>query len=138
MKRKSKRHIVVYREGELSPEDLLNFVELKGFYDSWEELNLTDEDLSALQIVIMCDPKRAPVMQGTRSLRKLRYSPESWNTGKSSALRVCYVYFEVYGLVLLCLCFPKNQMENLSAAGKRAINKVIDRVEAAYKRKYGF
>jgi len=135
---KRDEHTLVYYQHQASPEDLLNFWELDWFVDSWEELDLTDEDLGALQIVIMCDPTAAPVMQGTKGLRKLRYSPECWNTGKSSALRVCYVYFEKYGMVLLSLVFPKGDLDNLSAAGKKAVNKAIARIEGSLKKKFGF
>ena len=131
-------HTVVYHSRHLDPEDLLNFWELDWFYESWKEYELTDEDLAALQILIMCDPKGAPVMSGTNGLRKLRYSPEGWNTGKSHALRVCYVYFEKYGMVLLCLAFRKGVLENISADGKKAVNKAIGRIENCLRLKYGF
>lgn len=123
---------------KLSPEDLLNFWELDWFVDSWERYKLTDEDLSALQILIMCDPKSGDVMKGTDGLRKLRYSPEGWNTGKSHALRVCYVYFEKYGVVLLCLVFRKGELENLSSSGKQAVNRAIERIAARLQENYGF
>lgn len=119
-------------------ERLLIFWELDWFVDSWEEHLLTDQDLSVLQFLLMHNPQAGPVMSGTRGLRKLRYSPAAWNTGKSHALRVCYVYFEKYGHVLLCLAFRKGELENLSAAGKQAVNKAIERIEAILQRKYGF
>jgi hypothetical protein len=131
------RHTLLYSKQHFQPEDLLNFWELEWFYDSWESFELTDEDLAALQISIMCAPRAAPVISGTRGLRKLRYSPESWNTGKSHALRVCYVYFEKYGMVLLCLVFRKGELETISAAGKKEINKAIVRIEENLKKKFG-
>jgi len=122
----------------VDPNNLRIFWELDWFYDSWEEMGLTDDDLSALQITIMCRPRGSPVMRGTNGLRKLRFAPESWNTGKSGALRVCYVDFPKYGIILLSLVFPKGKLENLSAAGKAAINNAIARIETALKRKYRF
>lgn len=77
-------------------------------------------------------------MRGTDGLRKLRYSPEGWNTGKSHALRVCYVYFEKYGHVLLCLVFRKGELENLSPSGKQAVNRAIERITARLQEKHGF
>lgn len=44
----TQRHTIVYPEHELKPEDLLNFIELDWFVDSWKDLELTDEDLAAL------------------------------------------------------------------------------------------
>jgi len=129
---------LVYPKHQLDPEDLLNFWELDWFFESWKQHKLTDEDLSALQILIMCDPRAGDVMRGTNGLRKLRYSPEGWNTGKSHALRVCYVYFEKYGVVLLCLVFRKSEIKNLSQAGKQAVNRAIERIAARLQEKHGF
>jgi hypothetical protein len=131
-------HTLVYHESQLDPEDILNFTELSPFVDSWKDCGLTQRDLAALQILIMCDPRHGSVMPGTRGLRKLRYSPERWNVGKRDALRVCYVYFEMYGMVLLCLAFKKADLENLSAEGKRAVNRAIDRIQCELEKQYGF
>lgn len=138
MGKKREKQTVVFPGHMLAPEELRNFFELDWFFDSWQEMGLTDDDLSALQVVIMLDPKGPPVMSGTKGLRKLRFSPEAWNTGKRGALRVCYVDFEKYGIVLLCLVFPKGELENVSAAGKKAINGAITRIEVALKKKFGY
>ena len=34
----------------------------------YTQLKLTDDDLSALQILIMCNPRAAPVIAGTKRL----------------------------------------------------------------------
>ena len=67
----SQTHTLVYPEYEVQPEDLLNFIELDWFVSSWEELQLTDQDLCALQILVMCNPKAGKVISGTGRLRKL-------------------------------------------------------------------
>ena len=122
----------------MTPEDILNFIELSPFVDGWEDYGLTQSDLAALQICIMCSPRRGQVMVGTRSLRKMRFAPKDWNTGQRGSLRVCYVYFERYGVVLLCLVFKKGEMDNLSDRGKKAINRAIERIELELTKKYGF
>jgi len=134
----SQAHTLVYPKYEVQPEDLLNFIELDWFVSSWEELHLTDQDLCALQILIMCDPKAGKVISGTGRLRKLRYSPEGWNTGKRGAIRICYVYFEEYGVVLLCLAFRKNELQDLSQAGKQAARKAVARIEKQLEKRFGF
>jgi len=131
-------HTLVYPEHIVKPEDLLNFIELHWFVDSWDDLKLTDDDLTALEILIMCNPKVGRVMKGTGGLRKLRYSPEGWETGQRGALRVCYVYFEKYGIVLLCLVFRKSELDDLSDAGKRAVKKAIGRIERQLRKRFGF
>ena len=138
MSKERETHTLIYPEHALRPEDLLNFVELDWFVDSWGDLKLSDQDLSALQILIMGSPKSGDVIPGTGGLRKLRYSPEGWDTGKRGALRVCYVYFEKYGIVLLCLVFRKSELDNLSEAGKKAVRTAIKRIEKQLSDRFSF
>lgn len=112
-----------------SVPSLLNFVELRPFTRRWTELKLDDEgDLAALQLQIMRAPTGGPVIRGTSGLRKLQFSPPSWKTGKSGALRVAYVYFPDFGVVLLAAVYPKNVKTDLTAADKVRINAAIGRI----------
>lgn len=79
---------VVYPGHVLDPEDLLTFFELKWFTRDWDGLGLreSDDELCALQLMIMCDPAGYPVIPGTHGLRKLRFAPSTWNKGKRGAL----------------------------------------------------
>jgi hypothetical protein len=117
---------------QLQPKELLQFWEARVFREAWEDLKLSSDDLLDVQTEIILAPKRAPVVQGTGGLRKLRFSPERWPVGKSGALRVCYVYFEDYGEVLLVLVYPKSEKENLDADDKKAVRQLIERQRAAY------
>ncbi len=133
------KHTVVYPDGAPKPEDLLNFIELEPFSRAWKSLGLDDEEsLAALQIAIMCSPKGGDSIRGTNGLRKLRYSPADWGVGKRGALRVCYVYFEKYGCVLLVHVYRKSKTDNMSAASRQAVRKVIGRIEAALREQHGF
>lgn len=121
---------------EFGPEDLLDFVELPPFTKRWAELGLDDEaDLTDLQLRIMQEPRRAPLIKGTNGLRKLRFAPARWNVGKSGAARVLYVYFEQYGMVLLCLVFRKSEVDNISDAVKTYLNKLISEIESEIARR---
>ena len=53
------------------PDDLLNFIELPSFVESWEELGLEDEDLAALQIGLMSDPRQGPLVKESGGLRNM-------------------------------------------------------------------
>jgi len=109
---------------------LLHFIETTVFTKAWDDLGLDDEeDLMALQLAIMSQPETAPIMPGTGGLRKLRFAPARWNTGVSGAARVCYVYFEDYGIVLLVYVYDKHQKDDLSDAEKRAIRDYIRRAK---------
>lgn len=72
MKRTSKGR----SEQRIPPEDLLHFIELKGFERDWSELGLKDSDLTELQLTIMRGGKLAPLVKNTGGLRKLRFAPE--------------------------------------------------------------
>src|SRR5690242_3809528 len=110
------------REG-LSPQtksfttrkDLLDFVELDGFSAEWRDLGLDDEDLFALQMMILANPRRAPVIRQSGGLRKIRFAPPRWRAGASGAIRVCYVYFEEHSIVFLVVAFAKNEKADLSS-----------------------
>lgn len=119
-----------YSVFQISPKDLLHFVETSEFTASWKELGLNDEDdLASLQFLIMHAPKDSPVVGGTGGLRKLRYSPPAWHRGTSGAVRVCYVYFEKYGVILLVIAYGKNVKANLTASEKLGIKQYISRAE---------
>lgn len=98
------------------PKSLLIFTETTWFSRDWTDLGLNDEsDLAALQLSIMLSPAGHPVIRGTGGLRKMRFSPPSWRRGKSSALRVCYSYYQEFGHVLLVVVYPKSVQDDLSA-----------------------
>jgi hypothetical protein len=122
----------------VKPEDLLNFVELDAFTSHWSRLGMTDADLAALQILIMANPTGPPVIRGTGGVRKMRFAPMAATRGKSGGLRVCYVYFKKYGLVLLATVYAKNEESDLTAAQKRTMTKMVDEIEEYLKERYGF
>ncbi len=118
------------------PEDLLDFIELVPFSRRWKKLGLGDEDdLLALQLLIMANPRSAPVIEGTHGLRKLRFAPPGWRVGKRGATRVLYVYLEAFGVVLLCLVYGKGEADDISAAVKSQLNRLIDETERELRRR---
>ena len=110
----------------IKPEDLLDFVETPDFTESWAKLYLDDNDLAALQITVMRGGKNAPVIRGTGGLRKLRFSPPQWNVGKSGALRVCFVYYAEFGVILLVLVYAKSRQETISEAEKKGLRALVE------------
>ena len=127
-----RKHTLVYPKHAFSPEDLLGFLELSPFTEGWKELELTDDDLEALQVMIMLRPKGHPVVPGTGKMRKLRFAPARWKTGKSGAARVGYAYLEERGIILLLIAYSKDEKDDLSPAEKKAIRLLIARVEKEF------
>lgn len=109
------------------------FIHGEIFEKQWKALGLTDDNLRELQSILLENPKLGPVMSGTGRLRKLRYS--YGNRGKSHCARICYVDFEIHGIIFLIMVFAKNEMENLSSAEKNKIKALINRLELILNRK---
>ncbi len=122
---------MTYMDHQLQPEDLLNFVELRIFSRAWEkDLQLDDEaTLTSLQIALMANPKGGQVIKGSEGLRKVRFAPDQWKSGKRGAARVLYVYFEDYDLILLVLAYRKNEMSTIEPEDLKVINAEIKRIK---------
>ncbi len=108
------------------PHRWLTFVHLDPFVSAWARLKLGDSALRALELDILMDPTRPPIVAGTGGLRKLRFSPDSWPTGKSGALRVLYACWPEHGVVALVYAYSKSETENISAQEKGQIKAMIE------------
>ncbi len=128
-----KPQLLVYPKHVFNPEDLLTFVEMNGFADDWAELGLTDEDLAIFQAMIMAAPKGAPAIPDTRGFRVLELKRAN---RPLLQIRVGYVYFEEYAVVLLVMARTDDAMTNLSQKGRDSIRRLIEREEQAFATKY--
>ena len=109
----------------------LTFVQLSRFALRWAQLKLTDEDLQALEQMLLRNPEAGAVVAGTGGLRKVRFAPPSHRTGKSGALRVGYAYIRVASAIYLLAVYPKNEQANLTAAEKAEARKLIEIIRRA-------
>jgi hypothetical protein len=55
--------------------------------------------------------------------------------GKSGALRVLYVYFEQFGIVVLALVYAKSEADDISDAGKKHLNLLLGDIEFELRRR---
>lgn len=127
-RRKRKQGKLAYPQHRLKPEDLLDFVETRRFTADWDDVALDDDAFTALQIGIMSNPRGGAPIEGTGGLRKLRFAPRKWHTGKRGALRVCYAYLEDYALVFLIRAYGKNEKDDLTGEEKKAIRRLLERI----------
>lgn len=118
-----------YPAHRFTPEDLVNFIELKPFTRKWAELGLTDDDLEALQVVLMAEPKVGAVVKGTGGLRKMRFAPPG--QGKRGGLRVCYVYYPEFHVMVLAIVYPKTEKDDLSASQRAEFRTFVERQRKA-------
>ncbi len=100
------------------------FIQTREFSRNWDKLGFDDEDLRLLEVDIMKNPDKYPVMPGTGGLRKARIAMDS--KGKSGGARVCYVDFVFVETVYLITVYGKKEKENLSKEERNEIKKAID------------
>lgn len=116
---------LTYPKHQLKPEDTLNFIEMEGWARDCKKVGLTAQDQAALRVCIMSGPTMMPVVRGTGGLRKFRFAPSRWNTGKRGAVRICFVYIKEYSIALLVKVYSKRKKDNLSTDEKMALRTAI-------------
>jgi len=124
-------HKLCYPKDLCDPKDWLNFVQLDPFPKTWSKLGMDDEDLRALEVSIMVDPLRPPVVAGTGGLRKIRFGREG--SGKQGGARVCYVFFKEFGLIALIIAYGKSQKDDLTKQESSAIKTLVAEIEGYLK-----
>ena len=103
------------------------FIQTTEFSKCWDSFGLDDDDLRRLEYEILTNPKAGPVIRGTGKLRKMRFSFEG--RGKSRSTRVCYVDFPGAGIFYLITIYEKKGQDNLTAAERSSIRKMIQILE---------
>jgi hypothetical protein len=116
---------------DVPPEKYRTFQALPVFNERWEELGLTERDLLHLMGELMADPAAGTPVPGGGGLRKARFAPPSWATGKSGGCRVYYAHFPGYGVVVLAIVFAKSEGEDIGVAHRKLLAAAVGRVEAA-------
>ncbi len=102
------------------------FIQTREFSRNWDDLGFDDEDLRLLEIDIMNNHDKYPIMKGTGGLRKLRIALDDNDKGKSGGARVCFVDFVFADTVYLITVYQKNKKDNLSKEERNEIKKSIE------------
>ena len=103
------------------------FIQTAEFSKCWDYLGLDGDDLRRREYEILPNPKAGPVIRGTGKLRKMRFAFDG--RGKSRSARVCYVDFPDVGTVYLITIYEKKEKDNLTAAERSSIRKMIQILE---------
>ena len=111
----------------------LTFIQLPVFVTKWSRLKLTDEDLQALEAVLLENPHAGDVIPGTGGLRKVRFAPPKWHTGKRGALRVVYAFIAAGEAVYFFTVYGKSQQADLLPDEKKVFREVLDRLARMYR-----
>jgi hypothetical protein len=108
----------------------LTLVQVQAFVSQWHKMRLRDDDLRELETIVLANPTVGKPMGGTGGLRKMRFAPPSWHTGKSGATRVAYVYFPAYETIYWITIYAKQDKDNLTAGEKNEVRAVINALGA--------
>ena len=100
------------------------FIQTHEFTRNWDNLGFDDEDLRLLELEILKNPNKFPIMQETGGLRKARIALD--NKGKSGGARVCFVDFVLAETIYLITVYGKKEKDNLSKEERNEIRKLID------------
>ena len=100
------------------------FKEVPAFTEKWKSLGLTDEDLRALQRVLLKNPKLGDTIAGTGGLRKIRIPID--DIGKRSGCRVIYIDIEVKECIYLLNVYAKNEKTDLTTQEKKLLKKLVE------------
>jgi hypothetical protein len=87
---------------------------------------LSEEDIRALEQVLIENPRAGQVVPGTGGVRKIRVGIEG--RGKRGSARVIYLYVELREKVYLLLAYAKNVQADLTADQARAVRALVDQL----------
>ena len=104
------------------------FIYTEPFRRCWKAMGLNDDQLKKLEELLLEDPRRGDVIEGTGGARKLRIQLDD-NRGKSGGGRVIYVDIFEKEKIYLLFAYPKNVQENLTPEQTRAIRRVIEEIQ---------
>ena len=102
------------------------FIYTEPFRRCWKAMGLSDDSLPQLEALLLENPQRGDVIEGTGGARKLRIQLEG--RGKRGGGRVIYLdVFEQENLYFL-FAYPKNVQENLTPDQAKAIRRMIEAI----------
>ena len=99
------------------------FIGLSFFEKEWQRLGLKDEDRRELEIELLENPTKGTLISGTNGIRKIRRP--LGGKGKSGGIRVFYFEDGQYCFILLLAVIRKGEKENLSAAERNELAKLV-------------
>lgn len=99
------------------------FVETPVFTHQIAEL-VDDESYAELQSELVRNPESGDLIKGAGGIRKIRMAAKGH--GKRGGARIIYYYFISESRIGMLLAYPKNAQDDLTAAQKRTLVKIID------------
>ena len=100
------------------------FVRFPSFERAWKDMGLTEDDFSALEEMLLKNPKAGAVIEGSGGVRKLRFAIPG--KGKSGGARVIYIDIVVDEVIYMLYAYPKSTKDNLTKAEVADFKKIAD------------
>lgn len=97
------------------------------FRKAWKAMGLNDTDLVQLEEILLENPQKGDVIEGTGGARKLRI--QIGNHGKSGGGRVIYLDVLEREHLYLLFAYPKNVQSDLTADQKKAIRHLVEQIK---------
>ncbi|MDC0723890.1 type II toxin-antitoxin system RelE/ParE family toxin [Phytobacter diazotrophicus] len=102
---------------------MFTFIELLGFSKRRQAL-LPDDEYRAFQEMLIEDPEAGDTIADTGGFKKIRWRRPGM--GRRGGIRVIYYTLTSKGRIYLALLYPKNEMDNLTEAQKKALKQLSD------------
>lgn len=84
-----------------------------------------DGEYRKFQNYLIMHPEAGALISGTGGLRKIRWAGS--NKGKRGGFRIIYYWHVARKQLYLLTLYRKNEMSDLSAREKKALNQMVDR-----------
>lgn len=101
----------------------MTIVETTAFTHSVVRL-LTVESYRALQIELVRDPEKGPVIPGSGGVRKLRWARPGG--GKRGGVRIIYYWASAKQIILMLLVYGKSEQDNLTAGQLGVLRHLVE------------
>jgi mRNA-degrading endonuclease RelE of RelBE toxin-antitoxin system len=85
---------------------------------------LSSESYRELQIALVDDPRRAPVIPRSGGLRKVRW--EGSGRGKRGGIRAIYAWIPERDWLLMLLAYSKNERHDLTPEQLRTLRRAVE------------
>ena len=101
------------------------FIELPPFARFRQDY-LDEDGFRGLQAKLMGTPEVGKVIEGTGGLRKMRFPDSRRQKGKRGGLRIIYYIWHEGAQFWLFTIYDKDEADDLTAAEKKALKKLLD------------
>jgi len=109
------------------------FVRLFEFEKQCKQINIDEDDITAIEEELINNPTKGSVISGTGGIRKLRVKLP--NRGKKGGARVIYVDFLRYEKTYFLTAYGKSKIEDLTSDEKKDLKTIVILLEDELRKK---